>query len=148
MIKFDTTSAYHFVDIYQPHTDYLGFAWDDENGNVVYYKYLVLSFGLSSACYIYTKLMRPLIAKWRGEGKKIIMFLDDGFGTGGTYEKTTVKSREIKSDFVLSGLVPNVDKSCWEPVQELQWLGALLNSHEFTTRIPRSRIDKARQSLD
>ncbi|XP_052253990.1 uncharacterized protein LOC127860151 [Dreissena polymorpha] len=132
MIKFDITSAYHFVDIFLPHTDYLGFAWEDYSGILVYYKFLVLPFGLSSACYIYTKLMRPLIAKWRGEGKKIIMFLDDGFGTAETYDKTVIMSREIKSDLLLSGLVPKVDKSCWEPVQELQWLGSQLNTANFT----------------
>ncbi|KAH3702743.1 hypothetical protein DPMN_077769 [Dreissena polymorpha] len=76
--------------------------------------------------------MRPLIAKWRGEGKKIIMFLDDGFGTAETYDKTVIMSREIKSDLLLSGLVPKVDKSCWEPVQELQWLGSQLNTANFT----------------
>ena len=27
MVKFDLTSAYHFVDIYLPHTEYLGFSW-------------------------------------------------------------------------------------------------------------------------
>jgi len=147
MIKFDITSAYHFVDIFLPHTDYLGFAWEDCSGILVYYKFLVLPFGLSSACYIYTKLMRPLTAKWRGEGKKIIMFLDDGFGTAETYDKTVIMSREIKSDLLLSGLVPKVDKSCWEPVQELQWLGSQLNTANFTVCISGCRIDKVLQTL-
>ncbi|XP_053389358.1 uncharacterized protein LOC128552356 [Mercenaria mercenaria] len=51
MIKFDITSAYHFIEIYPPHTDYLGFSWVDKENNVVFYKFLVLPFGLSSACY-------------------------------------------------------------------------------------------------
>jgi len=80
MIKFDLTSAYHFVEIYSPHTEYLGFSWFDQFGNVVYYKFTVLPFGISSACYLFTKLCRPLVNKWRGEGKMVSMFLDDGFG--------------------------------------------------------------------
>lgn len=146
MIKFDIHSAYHFVDIFLPHTEYLGFAWNQGNG-LVYYKFLVLPFGLSSACYIYTKLMRPLIAKWRGEGKKIIMFLDDGFGCGNSLSYTKRMSVEIKSDLLKSGLVPKADKSCWEPVQCLQWLGAMLNSCEFTVSIPENRILKAFDTL-
>ena len=49
MIDFYITSAYHFVEIFEPRTEFLGFSWADENGNTVYYKFLVLPFGLSSA---------------------------------------------------------------------------------------------------
>ena len=37
-IKFDLTSAYHFVEIYKPHTEFLGFSWPDKSGNIIYYK--------------------------------------------------------------------------------------------------------------
>jgi hypothetical protein len=43
--------------------------------------FLVFPFGLSSACYIFTKITRPLIKKWRGERKQVLMYLDDGLGT-------------------------------------------------------------------
>ena len=65
MIRFDLTSAYHFIDLYYPHTDFMGFSWVDKEGNVVFYKFLVLPFGLSSACYVFSKICRPLAAKWR-----------------------------------------------------------------------------------
>ena len=74
MIKYDIHSAYHFIDIYPPHTTFLGFSWNDVYGNVCYYKFLVLPFGLSSSPYIFSKLTRPLITKWRGGGKHILMF--------------------------------------------------------------------------
>ena len=38
MIRFDLTSAYHFIDLYYPHTDFIGFSWVDKEGNVVFYK--------------------------------------------------------------------------------------------------------------
>ena len=59
MIKLDLTSAYHFVEIFRPHTTFLGFAWSDNFGTVHFYKFLVLPFGLSSACYVFTLLTRP-----------------------------------------------------------------------------------------
>ena len=40
--------------------------------------FAVLPFGLSTACYIFTKLMRPLVGFWRGRGLKAIDYLDDG----------------------------------------------------------------------
>ena len=86
MIKFDICSAYHFIDIRLPDTEYLAFSFPDPKGTSHYYKFLVLPFRLGVAPYIFSKLTRPLIAKWRGggEGRKIIMFLDDGFGTADT----------------------------------------------------------------
>ena len=109
-IKFDLTSAYHFVDIYKPHTEYLGFSWSDKSGNIIYYKFLVLPFGISSACYSFTKLTRPLINKWRGEGKLVTMFLDDGYGCAKDFENTALLSQEVKSDLLLSGFIPNISK--------------------------------------
>lgn len=143
MIKFDIHSAYHFLDIYYPHTDYLGCSIKDDNGNTIYIRFLVLPFGLGVAPYLYTKFTRPLIAKWRSEGKKVIMFLDDGFGTGASYLDTQTLSKEVKTDLLKSGLIPKAGKSIWEPVQVLEWLGAVLNSREFTISIPKRRLEKA-----
>ena len=148
MIKFDIHSAYHFLDIFYDHTQYLGFSFIDPGSDqVTYYKFLVLPFGLGVAPYLYTKFTRPLIAKWRGEGKKVIMFLDDGFGTSGTYQSTKSMSVEIKRDILDAGLIPKADKSLWEPVQFLEWLGAVLNSKDFVIYIPDRRIQKALSSL-
>ena len=43
-----------------------------------YFVFAVLPFGLSTACYLFTKLLRPLIRYWRGQGLKAILYLDDG----------------------------------------------------------------------
>ena len=60
LFKFDLKSGYHQVDIYEPHQRYLGFAWEVE-GIVTFFVFTVLPFGLSSACYAFTKLLRPLV---------------------------------------------------------------------------------------
>ena len=74
MFKFDLKSDYHLVDIYPEHQKYLGFRWDD-NDQVCYFVFTALPFGLSIACYCFTKLMRPLVRFWRDKGLKAI---DDG----------------------------------------------------------------------
>ena len=40
--------------------------------------FTVLPLGLASACYMFTKLVRPLVKYWRGRGLRIIVYLDDG----------------------------------------------------------------------
>ena len=106
-------------------------------GVVKFYRFLVLSFGLSSAPYIFTKITRPLIAKWRGEGKSVLMFLDDGFRTADNFIDTELIAQEIKFDLLCAGFIPKADKSCWIRNQELQWLGTC---SEFYIEIPEKKI--------
>jgi len=61
LFKFDLKSGYHHVDIWPEHYKFLGFRWDVDS--VCYYVFKVLPFGLSSACYLFTMLMRPLLAR-------------------------------------------------------------------------------------
>lgn len=55
-IKFDLKSGYHHIDIAEEYQNYLGFQWDNK-----YYCFTVLPFGLSSAPFIFTKCLRPLV---------------------------------------------------------------------------------------
>ena len=60
LFKFDLKSGYHHVDIHPNYHTYLGFQWVTK-GEAYYYVFTVLPFGLSTACYVFTKMMRPLI---------------------------------------------------------------------------------------
>ena len=140
MIKWDIHSAYHHILLNDMQTDFMGFSWTYADGNTVFMKFVVLPFGLSSAPYCYSKVTRPLIAKWRSESKRAVMYLDDGFGCSGSKVSAEIMAQSIKSDIISSGFVPKAEKSCWVPVQRLQWLGAVLDSEEFTISIPETRI--------
>ena len=37
-----------------------------------------IAFGLSSAPYVFTKMMRPLVRLWHSKGLKAVAYLDDG----------------------------------------------------------------------
>ena len=59
-IRFDLTSGYHHIDIHPEHQQFLGFHWVF-NGNVHrHFCFTVLPFGLASAGYVFTKMLRPL----------------------------------------------------------------------------------------
>ena len=66
MFSFDLKSGYHHIDIAEVHHKFLGFEWHG-----AYYVFTVLPFGLSTACYIFTKMVRPLVRFWRARGIKI-----------------------------------------------------------------------------
>ena len=148
--KFDLHSAYHHVDIFKPHTDYLGFSWC--YGNTVnyfkFFKFLVLPFGLSSACYIFTKLTRPLVKKWRGEGKQIMMHLDDSIDVHIDLQVCKTLSDEVRQDLILSGFVLKKEKSMWSPVQQLTTLGYFIDTEKHLIYIPEERLLKVFKTIN
>ncbi len=77
--KFDITQGYHHIDIHVDFQKFLGFSWILD-GVQNYFIFLVLPFGLTSAPYIFTKVVRVLVKFWRNVGIKICVFIDDGFG--------------------------------------------------------------------
>ena len=61
LFKFNLKSGYH-MEITEFHWKYLGFQWGNVDGQQ-FYMFTVLPFGLATACYIFTKLMRPLVKR-------------------------------------------------------------------------------------
>ena len=79
MFSFDLKSGYHHVEISQDYQTYLGFSWEaSDSGDEIFYVFTVLPFGLSTALYVFTKLLKPLEKHWRLQGISLAIFLDDG----------------------------------------------------------------------
>ena len=55
---------------------------------------------------------------------------------------------QVKNDLLSAGLIPNREKSVWNPVQELNWLGMVWNSSEGTIKAMNHRIDSILTSLE
>ena len=54
---------------------YLGFSWEIDS-KVKHFIFTVLPFGLNSALFLFTKIIRPLVKYWRRHPiKKIACFL-------------------------------------------------------------------------
>jgi len=81
MFSFDLKSGYHHVEISQEHQTFPGFSWRAGSGGEVFYVLTILPFGLSTAPYLFTKLLKPLEKHWRLQGICTAIFLDDGWGT-------------------------------------------------------------------
>ena len=64
LFKFDLKSGYHHIDILQEHQTFLAFSWV-VNGVRKFFVFTILPFGLSSAPYIFTKVVRFLVRYWR-----------------------------------------------------------------------------------
>ncbi|XP_065940519.1 uncharacterized protein [Magallana gigas] len=142
MFKFDLKSGYHHIDICSAQQTFLGFSW-----NNLFYVFTVLPFGLSSAPYIFTKCLRPMVRYWRQSGVNIVLYLDDGLGLAESYEKGVSDSLFVKDSLEKAGFLVNLEKSIFEPCQMLEWLGMIWNTNMFCLSIPERRIHDCKSTL-
>ena len=123
MTAFDLKAGYHHIDVREQQHELLGFAYPDHTGITRFFKFVVLPFGLSTAGLIFSKVLRELLAFWRCQRIQAACFLDDGLQTNTTYKTTAQHALIIKGSLIAAGWVPHREKSIWEPVQVLTWLG-------------------------
>ncbi|XP_071153679.1 uncharacterized protein [Mytilus edulis] len=117
---YDLRSAYHHVEIFESHKTYLGFAWV-KNRETKYYVFNVLPFGISTAGYIFTKVVRCIVKHLRNSGLKIIMYLDDGLGGADEISQAQETSIVVQKVLKASGFLIAEDKCNWTPSQ--MWYG-------------------------
>ena len=126
---------------------YLGFAWEID-GVLRYFVFLVLPFGLTSAPFIFTKIVRCLVKYWRSQGVRICVFIDDGLGSKPSYNLTKMDSNLVRGSLAYSGFIANVEKSHWDPCQELTWLGNTVDLQKGTFTVSKKRVDSLFSSLE
>ena len=117
--KFDLKSGYHHVDMFEEHQTYLGFSWKINN-ILKSFAFIVLPFGLSTAPFVFTKVVRPLVKYWRFNSIKIACFLDDGLGIDNTFGKALGKSTFVSNSLTWAGFIFSSDKSVWQPTNSQQ----------------------------
>ena len=144
---FDLKSGYHHVDIHQDCWPYLGFSWGVGLARR-WYTFRVLPFGLSTACYVFTKLMRPLVKRWRSLGFRCIVYIDDGICTASSEQRCMVETAQIVSDLECAGFVLNSDKSRLKPQQIGPWLGFIINLVEGKFMVPEEKVSKLVKSIE
>ena len=121
---------------------YLGFSWTYKSGVTCYYVFVVVAFGLSTACYLFTKVMRPLVKKWRGSGFRCAIFLDDGISGSHLESITADQAITIRQDLENAGFTINEEKSILYPVQKATWLGFIIDTMEYKFSVPQEKIEK------
>lgn len=75
------------------------------DGVVKDFQFTVLPFGLSSAPYLFTKLLKPILTSWRCNGIPMAIFLDDGLGGGINTIKAKINSLTVRADLTRYGFL-------------------------------------------
>ena len=112
-----------------------------------YFMFTVLPYGLTTAPYIFIKLLRPIVKHWRSQGISNVVYLDDEFDIERNIQTCTSNSGLISSDLSRAGLLDNDEKCIWKPTQSLTWLDLNRNGETGTISITSKRIEKVDKAL-
>ena len=139
---FDFKSGYHHISLMQSQRKYFGFSFVGSDGIRRFYRFKQLPFGLSSACYIFTKITRSLVRHWRRRGLNAFIYIDDGIVIFRTLEDAQKSSLSIRADIENSGFVINEEKSHWIPSQRALWLGFTVDSVTLKMYVPQNKVEQ------
>ena len=145
--KFDIKSGYHHIDILEAHQKYFGFSCEFD-GKIRYFVFTGLVFGLATASFVFTKVVRALIKHWRSVAIRIFTFIDDVFGGGCSFKEAHNFSNIFRRDLLKSGFVAHPIKSEWTPKQEGQHLGFLVNLKQGLFSVPPKKVTFLKHKLE
>ncbi|KAI8514466.1 hypothetical protein Bbelb_070570 [Branchiostoma belcheri] len=136
-VNFDLRNGYHHIDIADCHMPYLGFTWSDR-----FFIFASLPFGLLPAPFAFTKLMRPVVAHWRGQGFRCFMYLDDGSGADISFQACSRMATVMRQDLADLGLLAHQTppKTFWTPRQVGELLG-YINLRDASFQVPPRRCE-------
>lgn len=137
MATLDLEDAYLLVPIFEEHRKFLRFQW-----RRITYEFTALPFGLSTAPYIFTKILRPVVTYLRERGHQSIVYLDDFLFLGSSTNEC--QANIIASTNLLQslGFVINYSKSRLNPSARCKYLGFIFDSDKQSISIPPSRREK------
>ena len=108
----------------------------------------MLPFGLSTACYVFTKLLRPLVKRWRSKGLRCIVYIDDGICASRSEEKCISDANLIVTDLDCAGFILSDTKSKLQPQQVGLWLGFTLDLLEGRFLVPQDKVSRLAAAID
>jgi hypothetical protein len=103
---------------------------------------------LSTASFIFSKLVRKIIKFWRSKHLKVVAYLDDGIGEAETFENAYKDSKSIQVDLSKFGFIIAEEKCQWVPVQNLVWLGLEWDMKEGKLRVTQECVDKILRCIE
>ena len=133
--KIDLKDAYFVVPIWENHKKYLRFLWKNS-----LLEFACLPFGLAIAPRVFTKIMKPVVALLRRTGIRLIIYLDDLFMYS---SKVGLQQDMTTAQYLLEnlGFVINLEKSCFQPTQQLEFLGFVVNTLDMTLLLPDCKVE-------
>ncbi|CAI7792704.1 unnamed protein product [Closterium sp. NIES-53] len=116
-------SGYHHIDIHPSCWKFLGFEFDKRT-----YAFRSLPFGLATAPFVFTQLIKQLSRRWREQGIRVIPYVDDILFLCQSKAHAQAICQRVILVRKEAGFVINAKKSQLSPSQRLRFLGVELET--------------------
>ena len=145
LVTLDIKSGFHHIKVHPEHTQYLGFKFEG-----IYYKFVVLPFGLNCSPYYFHKCVRPVIEHLVDKGIKCVVCVDD-FLLSDTSDRINASKSYLISVLETLGWFINYDKSSLHPEPRKSFIGFIIDTNRTKDsvwiEIPKDRIRKVRNDI-
>lgn len=141
MSTIDLKDAYFLIRIQPRSRKYLRFILMDKAdiNSKQMYEFNVLPFGLCTAPYIFTKLMKPVIKLLRSCGFLSSIYLDDIYLTESSYSNCLESANATRKLLQSLGFLINEEKSKLIPSMSCKYLGFIIDSHNWCISLPQEK---------
>lgn len=126
MCPVDLEDAYYLVPIHRDSRKFLRFAFQ---GNL--YQFRCLPFGLCSAPFVFTKILKPAMRFLRRKGLASVIYLDDILCIGQSVNECAKNTGETIRLLESLGFLINWRKSALNPSTKCKFLGFVINTSDF-----------------
>lgn len=142
MASLDLKDAYFLVSIHPCHRKYLRFQWQDQ-----LFEFNVLPFGLNTAPYVFTKLLKPVMSLLRSLGILCSIYLDDFWTTASSIQNCRKNITQARNILESLGFLINEEKSSTEPDTTCKYLGFVIDSKKFHLRLTDEKRSLIKQEI-
>lgn len=142
MATIDLKNAYYLLSISEADRKYLRFLFQG-----IMYEFTCLPFGLNTAPYVFTKIMKPVVYHLRSLGLLSVVYLDDFLCLADSYENCLKNVSTTKKFLECLGFIININKSNLEPSQTCQYLGFVLDSAKFSISLPPKKVESISKTI-
>jgi len=134
LASLDLKDAYYLVAVDQKFWHFLRFYFREE-----LFEFRCLPFGLCMAPFVFTKIMKPVIATLRSAGLLSVLFLDDFLLLGDTYNGCVANVAATCQLLSSLGFLFSEKKCQFPPATSCQYLGFLFDSSRPSLELPQKR---------
>ena len=138
----DLKSGYHHVDIHPEFWQYFGFEWEGR-----FYVFCQLPFGLATACFVFTKIIKQLVQRWRRLGIRLIPYIDDFIFFASSAQEFAQAQAQVLADFAAAGFVLAQDKCQLHQSFVAKFLGFIIDTMHGVFRLSARQKTKLQDAI-
>ena len=130
----DLEDAYFLVSIHINSRKYLRFRFNDQ-----LFEFVCLPFGLCTAPYIFTKIMKVVMKKLRSSGFSSVIYIDDILCIEKSIEQCQKNIDQTINFLEYLGFCINYKKSNLMPSKRCKFLGMVIDTEKYAIELPREK---------